>query len=201
MSSKKATRPADEPQAKAPAPESGPVDSGQEAEAAQTEALSPEAVPVITPEEFEALKKQLEEVHAEAAEYKDGWQRAVAEFSNYRKRLDRENESTYQSAVASIAKHYLPVLDDLERALATRPADLAWADGIELICRKLQAILEAEGIRRIEAEGQPFDPNLHEAISQEPSNDHESGRVIEVIRNGYALGDRVIRPAIVRVAR
>jgi len=95
----------------------------------------------------------------------------------------------------------LPVLDDLERALAACPADLAWVDGIELICRKLQGILEAEGLNRIETEGQIFDPHFHEAISQEPSEDHASGQIIAVVQNGYMLGDRVIRPALVRVAK
>jgi molecular chaperone GrpE len=201
MSSKKATHPVDEPQAETPASESARAVPGPDADAAQPEIPGSERVPAVTAEELEALKRQLDEAQAQAAEYKDGWQRAVAEFSNYRKRLDRENETAYQNAVAAIAKRYLPVLDDLERALATRPADLAWAEGIELICRKLKAILDAEGIQRIEAEGQIFDPNFHEAISQEPSPDHASGQVIEVIRNGYMLGDRVIRPAMVRVAQ
>lgn len=201
MSSKKTTHAVDNPQADAPAAESAPIGPGPEAGAAEPEISEPEPVSALPVEEVEALKKQLGEAQAQAAEYKEGWQRAVAEFSNYRKRLDRENKSAYQNAVASIAKHYLPVLDDLERAMATRPADLAWAEGIELICRKMQAILEAEGIRRIEAEGQTFDPNLHEAISQEPSSEHASGQVIEVVRNGYLLGDRVLRPAMVRVAQ
>ena len=114
-------------------------------------------------------------------------------------RLKRLRPTRMRSAVSS--KHYLPILDDLERALATRPADLAWVDGIELIYRKLKSILEAEGLKRIEAEGQMFDPNFHEAISQEPSEDHESGQIIAVVQNGYMLGERVIRPAMVRVAQ
>jgi len=168
-----------------------PAEPSLEAEAGQTVSL----------EEFEALKKQLEENQAQAAEYKDGWQRAVADFQNYRKRVERENSGVYQNALAEIIKSYLPILDDLERALQSRPADLAWVEGIELIYRKLQAILEAEGVKRIEAEGQVFDPNLHEAISQEPAEGQESGRVIAVVQNGYMLGERVIRPAIVRVAQ
>jgi len=190
MSSKKKTDlPTENPEAEAPLPASGPA-GGEEAQPA----------PAVSVEEFEALKGQLQEAQAQAAEYKDGWQRAVAEFSNYRKRLERENGEVYQNAVANIIKRYLPVLDDMERAMATRPADLAWAEGIDLIYRKLQAILEAEGIQRIEAEGQAFDPNIHEAISQEASPDQASGTVIAVIRNGYMLGERVIRPAMVRVA-
>jgi molecular chaperone GrpE len=147
------------------------------------------------------LESQLAEAQSQAAEYKDGWQRAVAEFQNYRRRVDADKAETYQTAVGSIIKRYLPVLDDMERALQARPADLAWAEGVELICRKLQSILEAEGLKRIEAEGQKFDPNFHEAISQEPKEGVESGTVIDVVRNGYMLGERVIRPAMVRVAQ
>ena len=147
------------------------------------------------------LESQLAEARAQVAEYKDGWQRSVAEFQNYRRRMEADKAETYQTAVGSIIKRYLPVLDDLERALGARPADLAWADGVELICRKLQFILEAEGLKRIEADGQKFDPNIHEAIAQEPAEGVESGTVIGIVRNGYMLGERVIRPAIVRVAQ
>jgi molecular chaperone GrpE len=147
------------------------------------------------------LREQLVEARCQAAEYKDGWQRSVAEFQNYRRRVDAEKAETYQMAVGSIIKRYLPVLDDMERAIEARPVDLAWADGIELIYRKLQSILEAEGLKRIEAEGQKFDPNFHEAASQEPAEGAESGTIIAVIRNGYMLGERVIRPAMVRVAQ
>jgi molecular chaperone GrpE len=147
------------------------------------------------------LQEQMAEAQSQVAEYKDGWQRSVADFQNYRRRVEAEKAETYQMAVGSIIKRYLPVLDDMERAIESRPADLAWANGVELICRKLQAILEAEGLKRIEAEGQKFDPNFHEAISQEPAEGVESGTVLAVIRNGYMLGDRVIRPAMVRVAQ
>ncbi len=100
-----------------------------------------------------------------------------------------------------IVKKVLPVLDDLERALQNRPADDAWANGIELIARKLQTMLENEGVKRIEAKGAAFDPNFHEAITHEPSDEVESGHIIEVTQNGYVLGERVIRPALVRVAQ
>jgi molecular chaperone GrpE len=149
----------------------------------------------------DVLQQQLTEAQAQAAEYKDGWQRALADFQNYKRRTDAERADTYQNAVGNIIKRYLPVLDDMERAMTARPADLAWADGVELICRKLQTILENEGLKRIEAEGQPFDPNFHEAISQEPADGVESGCVIGVVQNGYMLGERVIRPALVRVAQ
>src|SRR5450759_4791855 len=160
----------------------------------------PEASPDISPALAE-LEQQLAEAQSQAAEYKDGWQRSAADFQNYRRRVDAESRETYQNAVGNIVKRYLPIIDDLERALATRPADLAWVDGIQLIYRKLQAILESEGLKRIEAEGQIFDPNFHEAILQEPVEGLESGRIIAVVQNGYMLGERVIRPAQVRVAQ
>lgn len=156
---------------------------------------------VISQEELEALKAQLEESQAKAAEYQDGLQRERADFSNYKKRIDQERSQMYQNAVGDIIKRYLPILDDLERALQNRPDDQPWSDGIELIYRKLQGILEAEGLKRIEAENAMFDPNLHEAINQEPSDDHESGKIIAVVQQGYILGERVIRPALVRVAQ
>ena len=151
--------------------------------------------------EVEALQKQLEEAEATAAENLDGWQRAQAEFVNYKNRVQRDREMEYASMKGDIIKKVLPVLDDMERALANRPEGDSWANGMELIARKFQSILEAEGVKRIEAAGQPFDPNFHEAISSEPNEEVESGHVIEVVQNGYMSGERVIRPAMVRVAQ
>lgn len=151
--------------------------------------------------EIESLTSQLREAEKKAAEYKDGWARAQADFQNYKKRLERDNELTYISMKGDIIKKILPALDDLERALQNRPADNGWANGIELIARKLQNVLESEGIKRIEAEGTEFDPNFHEAISHEPADGVKSGFVIGVVQNGYMLGERVIRPALVRVAQ
>ena len=93
------------------------------------------------------------------------------------------------------------MLDDLERALDNRPEGDSWVDGMELIARKFQNVLAAEGMQRIEATGLLFDPNFHEAISSEPNDEVESGHVIAVVQNGYRLGERVIRPAMVRVAQ
>jgi molecular chaperone GrpE len=151
--------------------------------------------------EIEALKKQLAEAESKAAEYKDSWLRSQAEFQNYRKRLERDNEMMYLSMKGDIIKRVLPVLDDLERALQNRSIDDAWANGIELVARKFQNILESEGLKKIEALGTEFDPNFHEAISHEPANGAQSGHVIGVVQNGYMLGERVIRPALVRVAQ
>jgi molecular chaperone GrpE len=154
--------------------------------------------------EQQDLQAELQAALAKAEEYLDGWQRSRAEFANYKRRIEREQAQTYQSAAGSIIKRFLEILDDLERALKNRPEGgdgAGWAAGIELIYRKMISYLEAEGVRRMEAEGQMFDPNFHEAISQEDSPEHQSGQIIEVIQHGYFIGDRVLRPALVRVAR
>jgi molecular chaperone GrpE len=151
--------------------------------------------------EINALNKKLAEAESKTSEYKDSWLRSQAEFQNYRKRIERDSEMTYISLKGDIVKKILPVLDDLERALQNRAADDAWASGIELIVRKFQNILESEGVKKIEAVGAEFDPNFHEAISHEPADGAKSGHVIGVVQNGYMLGDRVIRPALVRVAQ
>src|SRR5215210_8545097 len=151
--------------------------------------------------EIETLEKQLEEAASRTSEYKDNWMRSQAEFQNYRKRVERDNELTYISLKGDIVKKILPVLDDLERALQNRSPEDAWANGIELVARKFQNILESEGVKRIEAVGVEFDPNFHEAISHEPADGVQSGHVIAVVQNGYMIGERVIRPALVRVAQ
>ncbi len=151
--------------------------------------------------EVESLMRRLEEAESKVAEHLDGWQRAQAEFVNYKNRVMRDQELMRATMKGDVVKKYFPVLDDLERALQNRPEGDSWADGIELIARKLQSVFESEGVTRIEAEGKPFDPNFHEAISHEPSDEVPSGHVIAVVQNGYMLGERVIRPALVRVAQ
>lgn len=177
--------------------------------------LTPETAPVAAPEqspveetvskaEYEKALADLEKLQAQSKDYFEGWQRERADFMNYKKRIEREAAQTYQNAVGAMAKRYLVILDDLDRALRNRPTcdeSAAWANGIDLIYHKLQNILEAEGVTRMPAENEQFDPSRHEAIAQEDSPAHESGQVIEVIQQGYLIGDRVLRPAIVRVAR
>jgi molecular chaperone GrpE len=168
---------------------------------AAAEAMAETAEQAPVDPEREALIQQLKDAEAKIVEYKDGWARSQAEFQNFRKRVERDNESFKVSTKGDIIKKVLPVLDDLERAMLNRPADDAWANGIELVMRKFQNILDMEGVTQIEAKGAAFDPNYHEAISHEPSEEVESGHVIEVIQNGYMIGERVIRPALVRVAQ
>lgn len=155
-------------------------------------------------EDVQALRNELDAWQARANEYLDGWQRSRAEFANYKKRIEREQSQAYQQAVANVIRRYLEIQDDLERALKNRPQEgdgAIWAEGIELIYRKLASFLEAEGVKVMQVEGQFFDPNLHEAIAMEESSEHESGQIIEVVKQGYLIGERVLRPAQVKVAK
>jgi molecular chaperone GrpE len=155
----------------------------------------------IESSEIDILRQKLSDAETKSAENLDGWQRAVAEFQNYKKRMDRDRESEKTYMKGDLIKKVLPVLDDLGRAMQNRPEQDAWANGIELIARKLQSILEAEGMERINADGALFDPNFHEAISYEAVDGVDSGHIIATVQNGYLLGDRVVRPALVRVAK
>lgn len=158
----------------------------------------------IRVEEYEKLQQDMTEASQKCSEYFEGWQRERADFSNYKKRVEREQAQLSAYISAEVMKKYLVILDDLERALKSRPSQgegASWSEGIELICRKLQNILDAEGITPIPAEGEMFDPALHEAVTHEDSPDHQSGQVIAVLQQGYKIGDRVLRPALVRVAR
>ena len=163
------------------------------------------AVPMVEDRQAELLK-QLEEARAEAAEYSAGWQRERADFSNYRKRVERDQAQLGDDIRAGVFKRFLELADDLERALKNRPAMEGeadqWADGVEMIYHKLQTILESNGVTEVPAkEHDPFDPYIHEALSHDESPDHASGEIIEVVQRGYKIGERIIRPALVRVAR
>lgn len=178
-----------------------PVEQPAASEAAVTDAAAREAELL---EKVADLEQQLEKANAKANEYSDGWQRERADFSNYKKRVEREQAQLTQNLAGNILKKYLPVMDDLERALKARPAQgdgAAWAEGVELVYRKLEKVLEGEGLQRMQAENEFFDPTRHEAISNEDHPEVESGRIIEVVQPGYVIGDRVLRPALVRVAR
>ncbi len=155
-------------------------------------------------EDVPALLQELEETRAKADEYLDGWQRARAEFTNYKKRIEREQAQIYQTVTGNIIKQYIEITDDLERALINKPQGIdgeEWANGVELIYRKLLAILQNEGVVCMDAHGQVFDPSLHEAITSEESDTYKSGEIIEVLQPGYMIGNRVLRPAMVRVAK
>jgi molecular chaperone GrpE len=149
------------------------------------------------------LEEQLAAAQAEAAKNLDGWMRAQAEFANARKRMEKQRAETYQNASADVITKLLPVLDDFERALDNVPPEIdgnSWLEGIQLVQRKLVAILDGMNVKIIKAVGQPFDPVYHEAIMQEPSDAYESGIVSKELQKGYQIGERVIRPSLVYVA-
>ena len=147
------------------------------------------------------LEEQLAEERDKAQSYLANWQRAAADFQNYKRRVDQEREELGRLASASLIINLLPLVDDLERALQnvdTRLAGLTWVDGIRLIHRKFQALLEMNGVTEIEADGQTFDPTVHEAVM---FGEGEDGKVISVVQKGYKLGGRVLRPAMVVVGK
>lgn len=192
------------------APQMEAEEAASESETGETsaEALAgeiPKEVQEDLPEDLEAAAgEEINALRKEAEEYLDGWQRARAEFANYKRRTERDMAQIRERVKGDVLVQILPILDDLERALRDRPVEgepASWASGIELIYRKLLAVVENEGVEEIEAHGEQFDPNLHEALSHEESADHQEGEIIDVLQKGYRLGERVLRPALVRVAK
>jgi molecular chaperone GrpE len=178
----------------------------KESDAAESISANAEAETLmeISVTEFNTLQEEKAVLEEKYTEMFDGWQRERADFSNYKKRVDRENQQLKQTITGQVIKKYLEILDDMERALKNRPENgdgATWAEGIELISRKVKTYLDAEGITKVAEANEEFDPTRHEAISNEDNPDFESGYIIEVVQQGYMLGDRVIRPALVRVAR
>ncbi len=133
-----------------------------------------------------------------AEQYLAKWQRAQADFANYKKRTEQDKAEIAKFANADLIRSLLPAIDDFERALENIPEDVnsEWVEGIELIYRKLMAVLESQGLSIIEAEGKDFDPNFHQAVSHQEG---EEGKVIEELQKGYLLHDRLLRPTMVNV--
>ena len=165
-----------------------------------------EAVPTPTRAELadriEALERELAEVKAKGEEHLYNWQRSTADFSNYKRCTDEERSQLGQFSNAILIGKLLAVLDDFDRALESVPPEAhdAWIEGVKLVERKLRGVLESEGVSPIEAVGQAFDPNLHEAVAHEETSAHPDNQVIGEVQRGYRLHDRVIRPSLVRVA-
>ncbi len=189
-----------------------PVQKAEESAIPQTRAEQPEAennvddlkTVTVPLKDYADQLKEIDELKSNAKEYMDGWQRERADFSNYRKRIEREQSDLKQNLTGEIIKRYLIIVDDIERALKAKPTEgesASWAEGVELIYRKLMDILEKEGVQRIPAENEEFDPHRHEAVTHEESPDHKEGQIIEVVQQGYSIGDRILRPALVRVAK
>ena len=182
-------------------PESAAISNGEAESQTVGEALEDDSIPLE--EKLDLVKAAWEASEEKAAEYLEGWQRAQAEFVNYKKRVTRNQEQFQRDTLGRVVKNYLTIVDDLERALKDRPQEgdgSAWAEGIELIYRKMLSLLANDGVKPMDVVGEMFDPNLHEAVAQIPSEEHESGQIVDVIQTGYLIGDRVLRPAKVAIA-
>jgi molecular chaperone GrpE len=170
-------------------------DTEEVAESAEVEHKALQAADILL------LQKTLDEEKAKAEKYLANWQRAQADYINYKRRSEQEKEDAKQYSNAMLIVSLLPVLDDMERALASIPVKMGhqtWLNGVKLILRKFKAVLEAQGLSQIKAVGQQFTPELHEAVMGAPG---EEGVVIEELQKGYKLKDRVIRPSKVVVGQ
>src|SRR5713226_9071362 len=150
-----------------------------------------------------SMETKIAELESAVAESKDRRLRLAADFDNFKKRTRQELLETIQHASADLIARLLPALDDLHKALDHKPkgVDEAWVKGLELSVRKLEEALSAHGLEPIQAVGVPFDPKLHEAIGYEESSEHPEDTVTSELRRGYRIRDRVVRPALVKVAR
>src|SRR3954449_12985030 len=146
---------------------------------------------------------ELVELQRERDDYKDRWLRKTAEFDNYRRRVERERREQADQAVTDLLEDLLLVVDDFDRAMTVEAGEdgSAYRKGVELIHAKLQDLLRRRGVKPIEAIGKDFDPNVHQAVSHESSPQHREGEVIGEMRRGYTIGDRLLRPAMVKVAK
>ena len=169
--------------------------AGDETAAEQSE--SAEARPAAAADEaLAALQKERDA-------YKEQFLRAVADFDNYRKRIERERREVAEYAASDVLLELLPIIDNFERALQAPAAGdtEAFKRGIELIHKQMLDLLRKRGVTHIDAQGIDFDPNVHQAVIHEPSAEHREGEVMEELQRGYKLGDRLLRPAMVKVAK
>src|SRR5215813_5563125 len=158
--------------------------------------------------ELIATRAELKRVQGEVNEWKDKFTRRQADFENFRKRIERERSDTYSRAVADLVAKLLPVLDNLRRALDTEASVEAsesdefrhFLSGVDLIYKQLSGLLETLGVKTVPSVGQKFDPHFHEAVTTEATDEYEPETVIQEIVRGYKLGEKLLRPALVKVA-
>jgi len=192
-----------------PQPVTEPAEDTQ-AQAAKTETTQPEAVdtaPAAEPaaEAAPALEEQLAAAQEEAGRNLEGWQRAAAELANFKRRQEEQMKLQRDRIKGEMLEGVISALDDMDLAFQNVPEEingqlLGWVEGFRLVQRKLHKILDDQNVMPISTEGQ-FDPNVHEAVSYEPSDTHQEGQIIAELRKGYQIGSRVLRPALVRVAQ
>lgn len=156
-----------------------------------------------TSDETNAIDERIAQLEKENAELKDQWLRAVADYKNFKRRVDQERSDLIKNAGAGILLKLLPILDDLERAMGSVSPEIAqtpWYSGFKLIPQKLNTLLESEGVTAIESVGTDFDPNMHEAVIYEDAAGQE-GKVVGDLQRGYKLRDKVLRPSMVKVGK
>ncbi len=152
-----------------------------------------------------SLEEQLELAHQQAGQNLENWQRAAAELANFRRRRDEQLKLQRHRIKAEVLEGVIGALDDMDLAFQHVPGEISdrlvgWVEGFRLVQRKLDKILDDQNVKFIETDGD-FDPNFHEAVSYEESDNHEEGQIIGELRKGYRIGNRVLRPALVRVAK
>jgi molecular chaperone GrpE len=183
-----------------------PVEASPQADGSPLEVAPSAGGPEVA--ELVASRAELKRLEGEVKELKESLARRQADFENYRKRMERERSETYNRVVADIAAKLLPVLDNLKRALETEASVEAsesdefrhFLSGVDLIYKQLNGVLDALGVKPVLAEGEHFDPHLHEAVVTEPTDAVEPDTIIQEIVRGFRLGDKLIRPALVKVA-
>jgi molecular chaperone GrpE len=169
----------------------------------ETPALPQEGTPDAEAGDHGAAVVDPARLKQERDDYYDRLLRLTAEFDNYRKRVERERRETVERAAVSMIEELLPIVDDFERALGAEagPDAESYRKGVEIIYKQLADLLTRRGVTAIETQGADFDPYLHQAVAYEPAPGAREGEVIEELRRGYKLGDRLLRPAMVKVAK
>ncbi|MED0674821.1 nucleotide exchange factor GrpE [Aneurinibacillus thermoaerophilus] len=180
-----------------------PTEFSQSEEAANVEEAAVEQAEAVEVPREQELQAQIQQLQAEKDELYNKYLRAQADLQNFRIRVNREKEQMMKYQSQRVIEALLPVVDNFERAIAAskdaKDAS-ALAEGIEMVFRQLQQVLEQEGVTTVPGVGEPFDPNMHQAVMQEESDEYESGIIIEEFQKGYKLKDRVIRPSMVKVS-
>lgn len=169
----------------------------------QENGVEPEAT-TETAAASDDLQATVQRLTQEANAFKDQYLRASADLKNFKRRTEDERGNLIRNATAGLIMKLLPIMDDFDLAMQHVPADVAetsWFNGLQGVQRKLQTVLEGEGVKPIEALGQPFDPNFHDAVMHEDAGPDQAGKVTADLRRGYTLHDRVIRPSMVKVGQ
>jgi len=171
--------------------------------AQQNTGPTPDAGSAAPEDELTALRRQVDELRAQSDEWLDKYRRTGADFSNYRKRQERDREQQEMEMRKRVLARFLPIAEDLRRALMQVPSDAAdtqWVQGVALIANKIDAMLNEYDVKAMDAQGKPFDPTCQHALTHEPSDQYPAGTVIEEVEKGYSIGNQVLKAALVRVS-